>query len=133
MELVKTYRIREVHGTNFSSAPYKFLLESADDYFIKEVGELVLDKGACERHNIVPSLDLVGRKLKCTLIPRVLRDSKRGGEPLNDENWPGRDDVMIDHFKREERWESIRWCIGELEKEISYSLVVYSDDGTDGI
>lgn len=133
MQLIKEYRIDQLHAARFSNAPYKFLLETSGSGFPDKVGELVMDSDACQRHGITPSLDLVGRKLKCTFTPRVPRESKHEGEPVNDENWLGLDDVMIGHFQKVEKWEGMRWSIGELKQEVSYSLTVYSDDGTDGI
>ncbi|TSC72857.1 MAG: hypothetical protein G01um101438_256 [Parcubacteria group bacterium Gr01-1014_38] len=140
MQLVQDYRIREVHGTHFSNAPFRFLLETVTDGFPKDAGELVFDKETCERHGISPSLDLVNRKLRCTLRPRVLKRNT-GGRKGDEWSFPDRqdvqsDDILISQIRRDEKW-TPEYNVGAphdaLRQEIHYHLYAYSDDGTDGI
>ncbi|MBI4022429.1 MAG: hypothetical protein HY372_03645 [Candidatus Andersenbacteria bacterium] len=140
MELLKTYRISQVHGTNFSNAPYKFLLESTGDGFPGKAGELVLDKEACERHGITPSLELVGRRIQCTLKPRPLQRTSNGQRESEcsfpDMQNAGVDDMLLDEIRREEVW-SQDYYVGSphdsLHQKVTFSLHTYSDEGGDGI
>lgn len=140
MELVKTYRIREMHGAQYANAPYKFLLETIGENFPHEAGDLVMDKETCDRHGIAPSLELVGRRIQCTLKPRQLRRTSHGRKEsacsFPDMQDVSVDDMLLGEIRREDVW-SQHYNGGSphdsLHQEVTYSMHVYSDDGTDGI
>lgn len=136
MELVKTYRINLVHGTNFCNSPYKFQLESTGDLF---PGELVMDRETCTRYGIVPSLELVGRRIQCTLRPRPLKRTshglKRSECTFPDKQDVSADDMLLGDIRRDEVWSQC-YYIGSphdvLHLKVTYSLHAYSNDGGDG-
>jgi hypothetical protein len=137
MELVKEYHIREGRGTDYVDATYKLLLEITGDRFSREAGELVMNIDTCKRHGITPSLELVGRRIRCTLRTRVLPRTSGGIEEANcsfpDISVVNADDMMLSEIRRDEVW-SLRYNVGsphdEPHKKINHSLSAYSPSPT---
>lgn len=50
MQLVKMFRILEIHATHILNAPFKLILEGIDDNCFGTKSELIMDQEACDRH-----------------------------------------------------------------------------------
>lgn len=138
MKLVKTCVIEAVHATGAYNAPYAFLLRQIDaQFYSQEDIHIVLDKEACERHALVPSLKLVGRQIQCTLTARQLGEKscgfRHGKESFVNMEERDIDDVPLVDIRRLEIW-SANYGVGfdndQLWHEVSYTFRVETPQDT---
>jgi hypothetical protein len=102
MELTKEFLIREVRGRRNSSAPFYVIFEPTRLGADQE-STLTLNEEACARHGFLMSLDLVGRRLLCTLQSRDLPLYDTGSQQgLVDRQGMGEDDVLINFLEKRE-------------------------------
>lgn len=138
MQLVKTFRITEVHGTRISNVPFRFILEGIDDKRFEAKNELVMDQETCDRHGIVPSLQLVNASMQCTLTPRTLkRREVPGMDPseatLADMGDLQMDEVLIDELVKCGSWRQVPFSsLDKLTEHVTHSLCVKSRSGSGG-
>lgn len=129
MQLTKTFRIEEIHGTSISNAPFRLILNKVDSPFDDIQSNLIMNQETLGRHGIVPSLALVGMYIECQLTSRVL-DINSNAPIFTDADNLRADDVLIEKITKHESWTQV--FRSPRRKDVTYSLHAKSHDGGGG-